>query len=71
MYMQKLCEFYIHFRVLEFHYWQVNGNRNEIRKRNLRCVLWNGLELPDRLPQLAMWILDACTKELIWEKRKG
>lgn len=64
MYTHNLCEFYIHFRVLEFHCCQVSGNRNEIRKRNLQCVLWNGLELLDRPPQLAMWILDPCKMQL-------
>ena len=54
----QFCEFSGNFGVLEFHYCKVNGNRSEIRRRNQQCVLWNGLELPDGLPQLAVWMLD-------------
>lgn len=64
MYTHNLGKLRIYFEALEFHYYQVNGNESEIRKGNLQCVSWNGLALSDRLPQLAMWILDSWKTQL-------
>lgn len=64
MYTHNLCESCVHFEVLEFHYSQVNRNRSEARKRNPQCIPWNRSERPDRLPQLAAWILESWKTQL-------